>query len=59
MSSMQPCLNDSFGVGHQQIGIERIQLAEAVAPRHMPCGLLKLKSCGLGGSKLRPQCVQA
>ena len=27
--------------------------------RHMPCGLLKLKSCGLGGSKLMPQCVQA
>ena len=27
--------------------------------RHMPCGLLKLNSCGLGGSKLMPQCVQA
>ena len=27
--------------------------------RHMPCGLLKLNSCGLGGSKLRPQWVQA
>ena len=27
--------------------------------RHMPCGLLKLNSCGLGGSKLRLQCVQA
>ena len=26
---------------------------------HIPCGLLKLNSCGLGGSKLSPQCEQA
>ena len=25
----------------------------------MPCGLLKLKSCGVGSSKLMPQSVQA
>jgi hypothetical protein len=26
---------------------------------HIPCGLLKLKSCGVGGWKLRPQALQA
>ena len=26
---------------------------------HIPWGLLKLNICGLGGSKLRLQCVQA
>ena len=37
-------------VGTSRSGSKSCRIAQAVAVGHIPCGLLKLNSCGLGGS---------
>jgi len=59
MSSMQPCVNDFVGARDEPLGIEAEEFARPSQVRHMPCGLLTLKSCGVGSSKLMPHSVQA
>ena len=59
ISSKQPALNDSLSSGTSNCGSKLYSSPRPSHVVHMPCGLLKLKSCGLGGSKLMPQCVQA
>ena len=59
INSKQPSLNDSLPSGTSSAGSKLYSSPSPSQSVHMPCGLLKLNSCGLGGSKLRPQCVQA
>src|SRR6266436_870624 len=59
ITSKQPSLNDAFGNGTSKSGSNEYFTPSPSHSGHIPCGLLKLKSCGLGGSNDRPQCVQA
>ena len=59
ISSKHPCLNDKLPSGTSNAGSKLYSSPSPSQPAHIPCGLLKLNSCGLGGSKLSPQCVQA
>ena len=57
--AMAPSQTESEGSGTSSSGAKSWRIPRPSHARHMPCGLLKLKSCGLGGSKLNPQVVQA
>src|SRR5262245_5122689 len=59
ISSKHPSLNDAFGNGASKSGSNEYFTPSPSHSGHIPCGLLKLKSCGLGGSNDRPQCVHA
>src|SRR5436190_14481528 len=59
ISSKQPSLNDALGNGTTKSGSNEYFTPSPSHSGHIPCGLLKLKSCGLGGSNDNPQCVQA
>src|SRR5438876_3272487 len=59
INSKQPSLNDALGKGTSRSGSNEYLTPRPSHSGHIPCGLLKLKSCGLGGSNDRPQCVQA
>src|SRR5437764_12279183 len=59
ISSKQPSLNDALGNGTSRSGSNEYLTPRPSHSGHIPCGLLKLKSCGLGGSNERPQWVQA
>src|SRR5262245_27285254 len=59
INSKAPSLNDFLSSGMRSVGSKEYSSPNPSHERHMPCGLLKLKSCGLGGSKLMPQCVHA
>ena len=52
-------MNDLSGAVTSRSGSKLKNSPRPSHSRHMPCGLLKLKSCGVGGSKLMPQSVQA
>src|SRR4051794_4287959 len=58
-SSIQPCSNDLLESGTSRSGSKLKNSPRPSQVRHIPCGLLKLKSCGVGSSKLMPQSVQA
>src|SRR6478752_2055528 len=59
INSKQPSRNDAFGNGTTKSGSNEYFTPRPSHSGHIPCGLLKLKSCGLGGSNDKPQCVQA
>src|SRR3954465_14475907 len=59
MSSMQPCSNDFVLSGTSRAASKLKNSPRPSHVRHMPLGLLKLNSCGVGSSKLMPQSVQA
>src|SRR5262245_36844839 len=59
ISSKQPSLNEILGKGTSRSGSNEYLTPSPSHSGHIPCGLLKLKSCGLGGSNDKPQCVQA
>ena len=52
---MAPSQTESDGSGTRSSGAKSCRIPRPSHDRHIPCGLLKLKSCGLGGSKLNPQ----
>src|SRR5215216_6169410 len=56
---MQPCSNDFVLSGTRRSASKLKNSPRPSQVRHMPLGLLKLKSCGVGSSKLIPQSVQA
>ncbi len=46
----RPVVEAQRRIGDQQVGIEGERVPRPSQSGHMPCGLLKLNSCGLGGS---------
>ena len=58
-NSTHPWRNDSRSSGIRRPGSTEYNSPSPSHVAHMPCGLLKLNSCGLGGWKLIPQWVQA
>ena len=54
--SIAPSQTESVGSGTSRSGSKSCRTPRPSHAGHIPCGLLKLNSCGLGGSKLMPQC---
>ena len=52
---MAPSQTDFDGSGTSRSGSKSWRMPRPSHAGHIPCGLLKLKSCGLGGSKPIPQ----
>jgi len=59
VGSIAPVQTEREGSGTSSAGSKSWRTPNPSHFGHIPCGLLKLKSCGLGGSKLSPQKPQA
>ena len=57
--AIAPSQTDFDGSGTRSSGSKSWRMPRPSHAGHIPCGLLKLKSCGLGGSKPIPQAAQA
>src|SRR5205823_5045554 len=59
ITSKHPSRNDALGNCTSKSGSNEYFTPRPSHSGHIPCGLLKLNNCGLGGSNDKPQCVQA